>query len=252
MTASNSSELAFTTVLPLNQAVSRCAVLCCGVRSRAGVLTWRDCLEYTPAWDTLIWFAILISMSNGLSESGLITTFAGMVGDQLNALNLGWQVSGGGAVWGGLLLGPAASGGVRRLGLCFLGCRGVWMGEGVGLLLAVGCVVQHVLTLLCPCLPHLLVGGGTWNCDCQHSCLSVAHTAAAHTDTQHSSVAVVACRLPLSLPLSAPALLPSNQQPVFFILHTAFFGLHYLFASQTAHIGALYAAFLAMMLAAGV
>jgi len=42
-----------------------------------------------------------------------------------------------------------------------------------------------------------------------------------------------------------------SLQPVFFILHTAFFGLHYLFASQTAHIGALYAAFLAMMLAAG-
>lgn len=40
-------------------------------------------------------------------------------------------------------------------------------------------------------------------------------------------------------------------QPVFFILHAAFFGLHYLFASQTAHIGALYAAFLAMMLASG-
>lgn len=56
------------------------------------MLTWRDCLEYTPAWDTLIWFAILISMSNGLNESGLINTFAGMVGDKLNALNLGWQV----------------------------------------------------------------------------------------------------------------------------------------------------------------
>lgn len=41
-------------------------------------------------------------------------------------------------------------------------------------------------------------------------------------------------------------------EPVFFILHVAFFGLHYLFASQTAHIGALYAAFLAMMLASGV
>jgi hypothetical protein len=40
-------------------------------------------------------------------------------------------------------------------------------------------------------------------------------------------------------------------QPVFFILHFAFFALHYLFASQTAHIGALYAAFLAMMLASG-
>jgi DASS family divalent anion:Na+ symporter len=57
-----------------------------------GVLTWRDCLEYTPAWDTLIWFAILISMSNGLNESGLINSFASMVGSQLNALNLGWQV----------------------------------------------------------------------------------------------------------------------------------------------------------------
>lgn len=42
-----------------------------------------------------------------------------------------------------------------------------------------------------------------------------------------------------------------TAQPVFFILHAAFFGLHYLFASQTAHIGALYAAFLAMMMAAG-
>jgi hypothetical protein len=74
----------------------------------AGVLTWRDCLEYSPAWDTLIWFAILISMSNGLNESGLISTFAGLVGQQLTALNLGWEVSvwdlkcvcgGGGGVW---------------------------------------------------------------------------------------------------------------------------------------------------------
>jgi DASS family divalent anion:Na+ symporter len=39
---------------------------------------------------------------------------------------------------------------------------------------------------------------------------------------------------------------------VFAILHAAFYLLHYLFASQTAHIGALYGAFLAMMLAAGV
>jgi hypothetical protein len=60
----------------------------------AGVLTWRDCLEYSPAWDTLIWFTILISMSNGLNESGLINAFAGVVGQQLTALNLGWEVSG--------------------------------------------------------------------------------------------------------------------------------------------------------------
>lgn len=50
---------------------------------------------------------------------------------------------------------------------------------------------------------------------------------------------------------AATLLLRCCLQPVFFILHFAFFALHYLFASQTAHIGALYAAFLAMMLASG-
>ena len=38
---------------------------------------------------------------------------------------------------------------------------------------------------------------------------------------------------------------------VFGLLNGVYFGLHYMFASQTAHVGALYAAFLAMMLAAG-
>lgn len=40
-------------------------------------------------------------------------------------------------------------------------------------------------------------------------------------------------------------------QPVFGLLNLAYFGLHYMFASQTAHVGALYSAFLAMMLSAG-
>ena len=40
-------------------------------------------------------------------------------------------------------------------------------------------------------------------------------------------------------------------QPVFGLLNAAYFVLHYMFASQTAHVGALYAAFLAMMLSAG-
>ncbi len=39
--------------------------------------------------------------------------------------------------------------------------------------------------------------------------------------------------------------------PLFALLHLVFYVLHYLFASQTAHVGALYAAFCAMMLAAG-
>lgn len=38
---------------------------------------------------------------------------------------------------------------------------------------------------------------------------------------------------------------------VFGLLNLAYFLLHYMFASQTAHVGALYSAFLAMMLSAG-
>ena len=40
-------------------------------------------------------------------------------------------------------------------------------------------------------------------------------------------------------------------QAVFGLLNVAYFGLHYMFASQTAHVSALYAAFVAMMLASG-
>lgn len=39
---------------------------------------------------------------------------------------------------------------------------------------------------------------------------------------------------------------------LFAALHIQFFLLHYLFASQTAHVGALYTAFLSLMLAGGV
>jgi hypothetical protein len=39
--------------------------------------------------------------------------------------------------------------------------------------------------------------------------------------------------------------------PLFGLLHLAFFTMHYFFASQTAHVGALYSAFCAMMLGAG-
>ena len=40
-------------------------------------------------------------------------------------------------------------------------------------------------------------------------------------------------------------------QAVFGILNVSYFALHYIFASQTAHVSALYAAFLGMMVAAG-
>ncbi|PNW81792.1 hypothetical protein CHLRE_06g260450v5 [Chlamydomonas reinhardtii] len=102
-----------------------CGLLC------TGVLTWRECLSYTPAWDTLCWFAVLIGMSGQLNSMGVINAFAGAMGNVLTSLNMGWM-------------------------------------------------------------------------------------------------------------------------PLFGLLHVAFFVMHYMFASQTAHVGALYSAFCAMMLASGV
>jgi len=96
-----------------------------------GVLTWKDCLTYPPAWDTLFWFAVLVGIAGQLNALGVIGFFANKVGAQLTSLNMGWQ-------------------------------------------------------------------------------------------------------------------------PVCALLSVAYYGLHYMFASQTAHVGALYSAFLAMMLSAGV
>lgn len=107
------------------------AMLGLSVLLLTGVLKWKDCLQYPPAWDTLFWFAVLVGMSGQLNSLGVIKHFADVVGGKLVAMNLGWQA-------------------------------------------------------------------------------------------------------------------------VFGLLNVCYFALHYMFASQTAHVGALYSAFLAMMLAAGV
>ena len=39
------------------------AMLGLSVLLLTGVLTWRDCLTYPPAWDTLFWFAVLVGAS---------------------------------------------------------------------------------------------------------------------------------------------------------------------------------------------
>jgi len=41
-----------------------------------GVLTWRGCLENSSAWDTLIWFAVLMGMCNALAKQGVVGAFA--------------------------------------------------------------------------------------------------------------------------------------------------------------------------------
>lgn len=58
----------------------------------SGVLTWRECLTYPAAWDTLFWFAVLVGMSGQLNSLGVISHFANQVGAQLVAANMGWPV----------------------------------------------------------------------------------------------------------------------------------------------------------------
>lgn len=96
-----------------------------------GVINWDDCLSEKSAWDTLVWFAVLIGMANQLTTLGVVS----------------------------------------------------WISNGVANTLSSGS---------------------------------------------------------MSLPAK------------FFIMQAAYFGIHYMFASQTAHVGALYSAFLAMQLKSGV
>jgi di/tricarboxylate transporter len=42
-----------------------------------GVLTWAECMACTLAWDALFWLAIVMSMSKGLTENGVMGYFAG-------------------------------------------------------------------------------------------------------------------------------------------------------------------------------
>ena len=55
-----------------------------------GVLTWNDLLTEKGAWDTLIWFAVLVGMSAQLKEFGIIKVLSDSVNSSLTAMNLGW------------------------------------------------------------------------------------------------------------------------------------------------------------------
>lgn len=41
-----------------------------------GVVTWKECLAESVAWDTLTWFAALIAMAGYLNKYGLISWFS--------------------------------------------------------------------------------------------------------------------------------------------------------------------------------
>jgi len=55
-----------------------------------GVLTWGECLNEKGAWDTLVWFAVLIGMSAQLNTLGFIDYLSSAVASSLSAANLAW------------------------------------------------------------------------------------------------------------------------------------------------------------------
>ena len=56
-----------------------------------GVVTWKECLLESVAWDTLTWFAALIAMANYLNKFGLIAWFSQTVVKVRTCHAGGWE-----------------------------------------------------------------------------------------------------------------------------------------------------------------
>ena len=56
----------------------------------SGVISWAECLNEKGAWDTLLWFAVLIGMSGQLNALGFIDYLSTTVAGALTAANLAW------------------------------------------------------------------------------------------------------------------------------------------------------------------
>ncbi|KAL3695141.1 hypothetical protein R1sor_008792 [Riccia sorocarpa] len=69
------------------------AILGLSVLLTTGVVTWKECLAESVAWDTLTWFAALIAMAGYLNKYGLIAWFSQTVVKVVGGLGLQWQAS---------------------------------------------------------------------------------------------------------------------------------------------------------------
>ncbi|KAL3647565.1 dityrosine synthesis enzyme [Castilleja foliolosa] len=69
------------------------AILGLSVLLISGVVTWKECLAESVAWDTLTWFAALIAMAGYLNKYGLISWFSQSVVQFVGGLGLSWQLS---------------------------------------------------------------------------------------------------------------------------------------------------------------
>ena len=53
----------------------------------AGVFTWDDLVKYSAAWNTLAWFATLVTLADGLNKVGFVKWFAEMTAGQLGSVS---------------------------------------------------------------------------------------------------------------------------------------------------------------------
>ncbi|KAH9605803.1 hypothetical protein KSS87_020397 [Heliosperma pusillum] len=77
----------------LNVDAVTAAILGLSVLLITGVVTWKECLAESVAWDTLTWFAALIAMAGYLNKYGLISWFSETVVQFVGGLGLSWQLS---------------------------------------------------------------------------------------------------------------------------------------------------------------
>lgn len=55
------------------------------------VLTWDDVKSEKGAWDTIVWFAVLVMMASSLNDLGFIGWFSGLIKTEISGLS--WQVA---------------------------------------------------------------------------------------------------------------------------------------------------------------
>ncbi|KAH7859809.1 hypothetical protein Vadar_005735 [Vaccinium darrowii] len=58
-----------------------------------GVLDWDDCLSEKTAWDTLVWFGVLVGMAAQLTTLGIVSWISDGVAKSLKSHSLGWPAA---------------------------------------------------------------------------------------------------------------------------------------------------------------
>ncbi len=53
----------------------------------SGILQWKDILNESGAWNTLVWFSVLVMMASQLNKLGFIPWLSGAIGGSLKGMN---------------------------------------------------------------------------------------------------------------------------------------------------------------------